>query len=196
MDNFFLFHLLTRTRAISSSPRPHHTHTHTQLHARCVRQLADLFHVPPPPAGEEPTGFSTIGSSEAIQISLLAMKTNWRDARKAAGLDTSKPNLVRLVKGRGVATTERARVNGKKLLKVVGVATCVRAFLVYLFPFLFVAPPSSRLLLPPAPYHPSFQRSAPLQCTSATRSPASSLMWRCERCPCGRRMTCKFKWRP
>lgn len=63
----------------------------TAIHERCVRQLADLFRVPP---GAPPCGFSTIGSSEAIQISLLAAKRRWRNARQAAGLPTDKPNLV------------------------------------------------------------------------------------------------------
>lgn len=37
---------------------------------------------------------STIGSSEAIILSVLAMKRKWKEARKAAGKSTENPNLV------------------------------------------------------------------------------------------------------
>jgi len=74
-----------------------------RIQDRCIRQLADLFHVPP--AGEgggegeggtspPPTGFSTVGSSEALELALLALKHVWRAGRRAAGLDASRPNLV------------------------------------------------------------------------------------------------------
>mmetsp|Transcript_20407 Transcript_20407/g.58174 ORF Transcript_20407/g.58174 Transcript_20407/m.58174 type:complete len:411 (+) Transcript_20407:1-1233(+) len=40
------------------------------------------------------TGTACVGSSEAIMLAVLAMRARWRKARKAAGLDTNKPNLV------------------------------------------------------------------------------------------------------
>ena len=42
----------------------------------------------------EPYGAATIGSSEACMLAGLAHKWNWREARKKAGLDASKPNMV------------------------------------------------------------------------------------------------------
>jgi glutamate decarboxylase len=35
-----------------------------------------------------------VGSSEAVLLGGLAMKRRWQDRRKAAGLDTSRPNIV------------------------------------------------------------------------------------------------------
>jgi len=46
------------------------------------------------PKGVEPYGAATIGSSEACMLGGLAHKWNWRAARKKAGKDTSKPNMV------------------------------------------------------------------------------------------------------
>jgi glutamate decarboxylase len=60
-----------------------------ELEARCVRIVADLFHAP-----DDAIGSSTIGSSEAVMLAGLAMKWRWRDARKAAGAATDRPNLV------------------------------------------------------------------------------------------------------
>lgn len=34
------------------------------------------------------------GSSEAVMMALLAMKFGWRNRRKEAGQDASRPNLV------------------------------------------------------------------------------------------------------
>ncbi|WP_017935968.1 glutamate decarboxylase [Nocardioides sp. Iso805N] len=68
----------------------------SQIEARLVCMVADLFHAP----GLEPddpasaTGVSTIGSSEAVMLSGLAMKWRWRAARKAAGEDAARPVLV------------------------------------------------------------------------------------------------------
>ena len=44
--------------------------------------------------GEDALGVSTIGSSEAIILSVLAAKKRWQHYRKEAGKDYSKPNLV------------------------------------------------------------------------------------------------------
>jgi glutamate decarboxylase len=61
------------------------------LEERCVRILADLWHVP---EVENCIGTSTTGSSEACMLGGLALKWNWRKKRQAAGLDASRPNLV------------------------------------------------------------------------------------------------------
>lgn len=58
---------------------------------RVIAMQADLFNAP---ENCQPTGVSTIGSSEAIMLGLLAHKWKWRKARASAGLDTSKPNII------------------------------------------------------------------------------------------------------
>lgn len=59
-----------------------------ELERRCVAMLADLWHAP---AGSEPTGTSTTGSSEACMLAGLALKRRW-----AARVNdrTRQPNLV------------------------------------------------------------------------------------------------------
>jgi glutamate decarboxylase len=61
------------------------------LEERCVRILADLWHVPDV---DNCVGTSTTGSSEACMLGGLALKWNWRKKRQAAGKDASRPNLV------------------------------------------------------------------------------------------------------
>lgn len=63
------------------------------LQNRCVSMIARLFNVPQDD-GSAPMGTSTIGSSEAIMLGVLAMKKRWQNKRKAEGKDYSKPNLV------------------------------------------------------------------------------------------------------
>ncbi len=58
---------------------------------RVIAMQADLFNAP---ENCQPTGVSTIGSSEAIMLGLLAHKWKWRKTRESAGLDTSKPNII------------------------------------------------------------------------------------------------------
>jgi glutamate decarboxylase len=60
-----------------------------EIEQRCIRMLADLFHAPGPT-----TGARTQGSSEAIMLAGLSLKWNWRKRREAAGLSTTRPNLV------------------------------------------------------------------------------------------------------
>jgi glutamate decarboxylase len=60
-----------------------------EIEQRCIRMLADLFHVP-----GETTGARTQGSSEAIMLGALSLKWNWRTRRRAAGESTESPNLV------------------------------------------------------------------------------------------------------
>ena len=58
---------------------------------KCVRWLHDLWNGP---KDAEPYGSATIGSSEACMLGGLAHKWNWREARKKAGKDSSRPNMV------------------------------------------------------------------------------------------------------
>jgi glutamate decarboxylase len=60
-----------------------------EIERRCIRMLGDLYHAP-----GETTGARCQGSSEAIMLGALAQKWRWRKQREAAGLDTTKPNLV------------------------------------------------------------------------------------------------------
>ncbi|TLD22429.1 hypothetical protein PspLS_07929 [Pyricularia sp. CBS 133598] len=61
------------------------------MQQRCVSILAHLWNVQ---AGEKAIGSATTGSSEAIQLGGLAMKRRWQEARRAAGKDDSKPNII------------------------------------------------------------------------------------------------------
>ncbi|KAI9901682.1 hypothetical protein N3K66_003499 [Trichothecium roseum] len=57
---------------------------------RCVNMIGNLFHAD---AGNS-VGTSTVGSSEAIMLSVLAMKKRWAKRRKAEGKSCDRPNLV------------------------------------------------------------------------------------------------------
>ncbi|TDE53225.1 glutamate decarboxylase [Nonomuraea mesophila] len=60
------------------------------IEARCVNMLDHLWGDP----NGSSVGCSTGGSSEAAMLGALAMKFQWRERRRAAGLPTAKPNLV------------------------------------------------------------------------------------------------------
>lgn len=60
-------------------------------HARCISIISHLWNVP---KGHTAIGTATTGSSEAIHLGGLAMKRRWQAARKAAGKDTSSPNIL------------------------------------------------------------------------------------------------------
>jgi glutamate decarboxylase len=62
-----------------------------EIESRCVRILSDLWHGP---EGDESTGTSTTGSSEAAMLGGLALKWRWRERMRAAGKPTDNPNLV------------------------------------------------------------------------------------------------------
>jgi glutamate decarboxylase len=62
-----------------------------QIHRRVVSMIGRLFHVP---AGGEPTGTATIGSSEAIMLAMLAHKRSWQRRREAEGQPADRPNMV------------------------------------------------------------------------------------------------------
>ncbi|KAF5672463.1 glutamate decarboxylase [Fusarium heterosporum] len=57
---------------------------------RCVNMIGDLFHAPPGSS----VGTSTVGSSEAIMLAVLAMKKRWKNRRVAEGKSTEHPNIV------------------------------------------------------------------------------------------------------
>ncbi|GGA65444.1 glutamate decarboxylase [Pseudoclavibacter endophyticus] len=62
---------------------------------RCVAIVADLLNAPG--LSEDPvdaTGVSTVGSSEAVMLSGLALKWRWRQRRREAGAEAAAPNLV------------------------------------------------------------------------------------------------------
>ena len=62
-----------------------------EIERRCVNMVADLFHAQPQ---ETAVGVATIGSSEAVMLSGLALKWRWRARRAAAGAATDRPNMV------------------------------------------------------------------------------------------------------
>jgi len=64
------------------------------LQNRCVSMIARLFNAPTSSDDSQAMGTSTVGSSEAIMLGILAMKKRWQNKRKAAGKDHSKPNIV------------------------------------------------------------------------------------------------------
>jgi glutamate decarboxylase len=61
---------------------------------RCVSMIGRLFNAPVDGSGAAAVGTSTVGSSEAIMLAVLAMKKRWQNARKAAGKPWDKPNIV------------------------------------------------------------------------------------------------------
>ncbi|KAL0480329.1 glutamate decarboxylase [Acrasis kona] len=60
---------------------------------RCVAMIGHLFNVPES-EDEQPMGVTTVGSSEAIMLAVLAMKKKWQNRRKEQGKDYSRPNIV------------------------------------------------------------------------------------------------------
>ncbi|RAL02543.1 glutamate decarboxylase [Aspergillus ibericus CBS 121593] len=64
---------------------------------RCVNMIAGLFHAPTindPTTEQDAIGTSTVGSSEAIMLAMLAMKKRWQNKRKEAGKDWARPNII------------------------------------------------------------------------------------------------------
>lgn len=62
----------------------------TDIQNRCVNMIGDLFHAPEGDA----IGTSSIGSSEAIMLGVLAMKRRWKNKRMAENKPFDKPNLI------------------------------------------------------------------------------------------------------
>jgi glutamate decarboxylase len=65
-----------------------------EIQNRCVSMIARLFNAPTSSDVEQGIGTSTVGSSEAIMLGVLAMKKRWQNKRKAAGKPYDKPNIV------------------------------------------------------------------------------------------------------
>ncbi|RKF65536.1 Glutamate decarboxylase [Golovinomyces cichoracearum] len=65
----------------------------TDIQNRCISIIGRLFNVPTDER-TVPIGTSTVGSSEAIMLAVLAMKKRWQNARKAAGMPFDKPNII------------------------------------------------------------------------------------------------------
>ncbi|MDP3950106.1 glutamate decarboxylase [Microbacterium sp.] len=61
------------------------------IEERCRRMLAELWNAPD---ADTAIGTSTTGSSEASMLAGLALKRRWQRARRAAGKDASRPNLI------------------------------------------------------------------------------------------------------
>jgi glutamate decarboxylase len=61
---------------------------------RCVSMIGNLFNAPAQAGEANAIGTSTVGSSEAIMLAVLAMKKRWQNERKAAGKPCDKPNIV------------------------------------------------------------------------------------------------------
>lgn len=62
-----------------------------EIQNRCVAMLNDLYHAPDP---DKCWGIETIGSSEALMLSLLTHKRVWQEKRQAEGKPCDKPNIV------------------------------------------------------------------------------------------------------
>jgi len=62
-----------------------------EIEKRCVDMLARLYNAP---IGKTAVGTSTVGSSEAIMLGLLAHKWSWKKRRQVEGKPIDKPNLV------------------------------------------------------------------------------------------------------
>ncbi|KAH8178200.1 pyridoxal-dependent decarboxylase conserved domain-containing protein [Sarocladium implicatum] len=58
---------------------------------RCVSMIGALFHAPDDGSS---IGTSTVGSSEAIMLAVLAMKRRWKNRRVAEGKPFDKPNII------------------------------------------------------------------------------------------------------
>jgi glutamate decarboxylase len=61
---------------------------------RCVSMIGRLFNAPMLADGGHAIGTSTVGSSEAIMLAVLAMKKRWQNKRKAEGKPHDKPNII------------------------------------------------------------------------------------------------------
>lgn len=64
---------------------------------RCVNMIARLLHAPTnndDNSDQDSIGTSTVGSSEAIMLGMLAMKKRWQNRRKQEGKDWTRPNII------------------------------------------------------------------------------------------------------
>lgn len=60
------------------------------IQRRCVNMIGGLFNAP----SDNAIGTSSVGSSEAIMLAVLAMKRRWKLSRQAQGKPFDKPNLI------------------------------------------------------------------------------------------------------
>jgi len=65
-----------------------------EIQNRCVSMLGRLFNAPTGSSDASAVGTSSVGSSEAIMLGVLAMKKRWQNKRKAEGKPFDKPNIV------------------------------------------------------------------------------------------------------
>ena len=61
---------------------------------RCVSMIGRLFNAPTTGDDAAAVGTSTVGSSEAIMLAVLAMKKKWKNERIAAGKPADNPNII------------------------------------------------------------------------------------------------------
>jgi glutamate decarboxylase len=63
----------------------------TEIQNRCVNMIANLYH-----AYHDTIGTSTVGSSEALMLCILALKRRWQLLQKSKGRDITGvvPNLI------------------------------------------------------------------------------------------------------
>lgn len=67
----------------------------SQIEARCLRILAKMYHAPNGDDDESPLGVSTVGSSEAIMLAVLALKNKWAARRESIShTKHQRPNLI------------------------------------------------------------------------------------------------------
>ncbi|BGP19955.1 hypothetical protein JCM10213_006732 [Rhodosporidiobolus nylandii] len=65
-----------------------------EIETRCVNMISRLFNAPLDDENSEAVGVSTVGSSEACMLAVLAAKRRWQNKRRAEGKSTDKPNIV------------------------------------------------------------------------------------------------------
>ncbi len=63
------------------------------IERKCVNMVAALYHAPTK-TSDSAVGTSTLGSSEAIMLSTLALKNRWTKKQGLLGKDCSTPNII------------------------------------------------------------------------------------------------------
>ncbi|KAB8236413.1 pyridoxal phosphate-dependent transferase [Aspergillus alliaceus] len=61
-----------------------------EINNYCANMIGSLFHAPK----DTSIGTSTVGSSEAIMLAVLAMKRRWKLRRQAEGKSADRPNII------------------------------------------------------------------------------------------------------
>ncbi|HWG60386.1 MAG TPA: glutamate decarboxylase [Streptosporangiaceae bacterium] len=83
--------LMTETLAKNMIDKDEYPQT-AEIEARCVSILSTLWNAAS--RNGTATGCSTTGSSEACMLAGMALLWRWREARRASGANTTRPNLV------------------------------------------------------------------------------------------------------